>query len=229
MDQTANKGTGKWTVQEAAEQGIAAPTINAALNARYISWFKEERVDASKVLEGPEHVLSIQEKEAFKDDLGKALYAAKICSYAQGMTLIKTMGEKKEWGLNMGAIAGLWKGGCIIRAKFLDRITKAFEKNPELKNLLVSPEFLTDMNDRHAEWRKVMCVAVLSGVPTPAFSGSLAYYDSYRRARLPANLTQAQRDYFGAHTYIRTDGDIDDKYKAGDSVHSEWVQPKSRM
>jgi len=233
LDRTANKGTGKWTVKEAAEQGCAAPTISAALNGRYISWLKEERLAASKVLQGPESRLSITEKEKFVDDLRKALYAAKICSYAQGMTLIKTMGENMEWKLNMGAIASLWKGGCIIRARFLDRITEAYTKEPNLKNLLVAGDFAKELNERQAAWRKVICVAVQDGIPVPAFSGSLAYYDSYRRARLPANLTQAQRDYFGAHTYERVGGDIPADtgavYKSGTKVHSEWAKPTSRM
>jgi len=224
LDRTANKGTGKWTCKEAAEQGVAAPTISAALNGRYLSWLKEERVAASKVLSGPKK-LSITEKEEFVVDLQKALYAAKICSYAQGMSLIKVMGEKMGWKLNMGSIASLWKGGCIIRARFLDRITAAFQANKDLQNLLVAPSFAKELIERQPAWRKVLCVAIQCGVPTPAFSGSLAYFDTYRRARLPANLTQAQRDYFGAHTYER----VDDVIKKGEKVHSEWTKPNSRM
>jgi len=222
MDRTANKGTGKWTVKEFAEQGVAGPTVSAALTARYVSWMKEERVAAAKVLKGPPKSLTITEKDAFVKDLKKALYAAKICSYAQGLSLIKTMGEKKKWNLNMPVIASLWKGGCIIRAVFLDRITKAFKTNPNLSNLLMDPSFTEEMNARQDAWRKVICVAVQCGIATPAFSASLAYYDSYRRANLPANLTQAQRDYFGAHTYERLD-------KPGNNVHSEWAKPTSRM
>merc|ERR1719510_2449263 len=219
MDKCGNKGTGKWTCKEGAEQGVPIPTMNAALNARYISAQKEERVAASKVLKGPARPLTISEISSFVDDLQKALYAAKICSYAQGLSLIKTMGEKMKWELDMGAIASLWKGGCIIRAVFLDRITKAFKENKDLPNLLMDKSFTEEMNKRQEAWRKVLCVAIQCGIPTPAFSGSLAYYDSYRRATLPANLTQAQRDYFGAHTYERVDGPIEGKYKQGEKVH----------
>jgi len=224
LDRTANKGTGKWTVKEFAEQGVAGPTVSAALNARFISWMKEERIEAASVLKGPAQAMKIQEKKQFVVDLQKALYAAKICSYAQGLSLIKTMGEKMKWNLDMGAIASLWKGGCIIRAVFLDRITKAFKDNPNLNNLMMDESFADEMNKRQKEWRNVLCVAVQCGIPTPAFSGSLAYFDSYRRARLPANLTQAQRDYFGAHTYER----VDDVIKAGEKVHSEWIKPNSK-
>jgi len=223
VDRTANKGTGKWTVKEFAEQGVAGPTVSAALTARYISWMKGEREEAAKVLKGPPAALTITQKKEFVQDLQKALYAAKICSYAQGLSLIKTMGDKMGWDLDMGAIASLWKGGCIIRAVFLDRITKAFKVQKDLKNLLMDPSFADEMNKRQEAWRKVLCVAIQCGIPTPAFSGSLAYYDSYRQARLPANLTQAQRDYFGAHTYERLDGKNDVK------VHSEWIKPNSRM
>jgi len=225
MDRTANKGTGKWTVKEFAEQGIAGPTVSAALTARYVSWMKEERVAAAKVLKGPPKSMTISEKAAFVEDLKRALYAAKICSYAQGLSLIKTMGEKKNWKLNMPVIASLWKGGCIIRAKFLDRITAAFKSNPGLVNLLVEPSFAEEMNKRQEAWRKVICVAVQCGIATPAFSASLAYYDSYRRAMLPANLTQAQRDYFGAHTYRR----LDALGGADKSHHSEWAKPNSHL
>jgi len=222
MDRTANKGTGKWTVKEFAEQGVAGPTVGAALTARYVSWMKEERIAAAKVLKGPPKSMTISEKDAFVKDLQKALYAAKICSYAQGLSLIKTMGETKKWNLNLPVVASLWKGGCIIRAVFLDRITAAFKTNPNLLNLLMDPSFAEEMNQRQEAWRKVICVAVQCGIATPAFSASLAYYDSYRRASLPANLTQAQRDYFGAHTYERLD-------KPGSKVHSEWKKSNERM
>jgi len=229
MDKCGNKGTGKWTCQEGAEQGVPIPTMNAALNARYISAQKDERVAAAEILKGPSKPITITEISSFVNDLQKALYAAKICSYAQGMSLIKTMGEKMKWDLNLGAIASLWKGGCIIRAVFLDRITQAFKTNPDLQNLLVDESFAKEINERQNAWRKILCVAVQNGIPTPAFSGSLAYFDSYRRARLPANLTQAQRDYFGAHTYQRVGGSIPDKYDGVEFVHSEWQKPDARL
>jgi len=225
LDKTGNKGTGKWTCKDGAEQGVPIPTINAALTARYVSALKDERVAASSVLQPPRKPISITEVKEFVDDLERALFAAKICSYAQGMSLIKTMGENKGWNLNLSAIASLWKGGCIIRAAFLDRINQAFNKNKDLKNLLMDDSFKAQINDAQNPWRKVMCVAIQCGIPTPAFSASLAYYDSYRREKLPANLTQAQRDYFGAHTYERNDG----LGKDGEKFHSEWNKPNAKM
>ncbi|MED6205779.1 6-phosphogluconate dehydrogenase, decarboxylating 2 [Stylosanthes scabra] len=193
LDKTGMKGTGKWTVQQAAELSVAAPTIEASLDARFLSGLKEERVEAAKVFKsgGFGDVLSDQpvDKQKLIDDVRKALYAAKICSYAQGMNLIPI---------------------------FLDRIKKAYDRNANLANLLVDPEFAKEIIDRQSAWRRVVCLAINSGISTPGMSASLAYFDSYRRERLPANLVQAQRDYFGAHTYERTDME--------GSFHTEWFK-----
>jgi 6-phosphogluconate dehydrogenase len=218
LDKTGSKGTGKWTVQEAAEQAVPCPTMSAALDARYLSAMKAERVVASQILSGPE--MKDNTGKVSKDELvtlvRQALYAAKICSYAQGMNLIREAGKVNQWNLNLGAISRIWKGGCIIRAVFLDRIKAAYDRNAGLANLLVDPEFAKELGARQAALRQIVTLAVGAGISVPAFSGSLAYYDSYRRASLPANLTQAQRDLFGAHTYERTD-------KKG-AFHTEWLQ-----
>ena len=205
LDKTGSKGTGRMTVQEAAGKAVPAPTITAALDGRYLSALKEERVAASKVLKGPEGKLPAVDKAQLIDDVRNALYAAKICSYAQGMNLLRAASETYDWGLELGAIARIWKGGCIIRAVFLDRIKQAYERNPELANLLVDAEFARELNARQGAWRRVVQLAVGAGVAVPGISASLAYFDSYRRERLPANLVQAQRDLFGAHTYERVD------------------------
>jgi len=204
LDKTGMKGTGRWTVQEAAERSIAAGTMAAALDSRYLSGLKDERVAASSVLRGPEFAADLDRADLI-DDVRQALYASKICSYAQGMNLIRAAGHTFSWGLDLGAIARIWKGGCIIRAAFLDRIKQAYDRNAELPNLLIDPEFAAELNARQAAWRRVVGLGIQSGIATPAFSASLAYFDSYRRARLPANLVQALRDFFGAHTYERTD------------------------
>jgi 6-phosphogluconate dehydrogenase len=204
LDKTGAKGTGKMTVQEAAERSIASPTIAASLDARYISALKEERVAASAVLHGPSALPKI-EKARLIEDVRAALYAAKICSYAQGMNLIREAAKQLGWSVDLGECARIWKGGCIIRAKFLDRIKKAYDANPALANLLVDPDFAAEINTRQSAWRRVVSLCVASGIACPSFSASLGYFDQYRRARLPANLTQAQRDFFGAHTYERTD------------------------
>eukprot|EP00753_Platysulcus_tardus_P015630 PLAT5153.1.p2 GENE.PLAT5153.1~~PLAT5153.1.p2 ORF type:complete len:510 (+),score=249.59 PLAT5153.1:129-1532(+) len=214
LDKTGMKGTGRWTVQEAAERSIAAPTITAALDARYVSGVKEERVEAAKLLRGPTDIPAV-DKEQLIADVRNALYAAKICSYAQGMNLIREAARQLNWTIDLGETARIWKGGCIIRAKFLDRIKAAYDRNADLPNLLVDPEFAEEVNTRQASWRRVVSLGVASGISTPGFGASLNYFDSYRRARLPASLTQAQRDFFGAHTYERTD-------KAG-IFHSDWA------
>jgi len=216
MDKTGNKGTGKWTCLDAAEMGVDATTMNAALNGRYMACMKDERVEASTVLSGPE--AAVHENQAELIELVRqALYASKICSYAQGMSLIQKKGEQQGWNLNLGKVAAIWRGGCIIRAVFLDRITEAFDRNPNLKNLLVDNFFSTEIASKQDAWRKLICLTVMNGIPAPAMTGSLAYFDSYRTARLPANLTQAQRDFFGAHTYQRVDDVVGDEF-----VHSEW-------
>ncbi|POM78347.1 6-phosphogluconate dehydrogenase (decarboxylating) [Phytophthora palmivora] len=204
LDKTGMKGTGRWTVQEAAERSIAAPTITASLDARYLSARKDERVFASKILSGPSEIPAV-DKQQLIDDVRQALYASKICSYAQGLNLIREAGVQMGWNVNLGECARIWKGGCIIRAKFLDRIKAAYSKDASLISLLVDPDFAAELQARQYSWRRVVSLAVASGIPAPSFSGSLNYYDTFRRERLPANLTQAQRDFFGGHTYERTD------------------------
>ncbi|KAF9623561.1 hypothetical protein IFM89_003351 [Coptis chinensis] len=209
LDKTGMKGTGKWTVQQAADLSVAAPTIASSLDARFLSGLKEERVEAAKIFKagGLGDILTDQvvNKERLIDDVRQALYGSKICSYAQGMNLIRAKSIEKGWDLKLGELARIWKGGCIIRAVFLDRIKQAYDRNPDLANLLVDPEFAKEMIERQSAWRRVVCLAINLGISTPGMSASLAYFDTYRRARLPANLVQAQRDYFGAHTYERTD------------------------
>ncbi|KAI4320346.1 hypothetical protein MLD38_033841 [Melastoma candidum] len=220
LDKTGMKGTGKWTVQQAADLSVATPTIASSLDARFLSGLKEERIKAAEVFKsgGLGEFFATQEvdKQKLIDDVRKALYAAKICSYAQGMNLIRAKSLEKGWDLKLGELARIWKGGCIIRAIFLDRIKQAYDRNPDLANLLVDPEFAKEIIDRQAAWRRVVCLAVNSGISVPGMSSSLAYFDSYRRERLPANLVQAQRDYFGAHTYERVDVE--------GWFHTEWFK-----
>lgn len=209
VDQTGSKGTGKWTVQQAADLSVAAPTITSSLDGRYMSAIKPERVEAAKVFEGlglkaPSAIPGVSKAELVAD-VRAALYASKMCSYAQGLNIIRAKSEEKKWGINLGGLARIWRGGCIIRAVFLGEITKAYTRNHALPNLLVDPEFAANIAQRDAAWRRVVGLAVQHGVPTPGFSASLSYFDTYRRARLPANLVQAQRDFFGSHTYQRTD------------------------
>jgi 6-phosphogluconate dehydrogenase len=213
LDEAAQKGTGKWTSQNALDLGAPTPTINAAVESRIVSAYKEERVAASKVLIGPETRISL-DPQAVIAAVRDALYAAKICSYAQGFGLLRLASKEYDYNLNYGEIAKIWRGGCIIRARFLNDIRTAFSRNPDLPNLMVDPEFAGAMNARQSALRKVVTLAAESGIPALAFSSALAYYDAYRSARLPANLTQAQRDYFGAHTYRRVD-------KEG-VFHTEW-------
>lgn len=219
LDKTGMKGTGKWTVQQAAELSIAAPTIAASLDSRYLSGLKDEREAASQIfkeegLKEEINNLGVVDKKRLVDDVRQALYASKICSYAQGMNLLRAKSLEKGWNLNLGEMARIWKGGCIIRAVFLDRIKKAYQRNPVLANLLVDPEFAREMVQRQAAWRRVVGLAVQKGISVPGMSSSLQYFDTYRRGRLPANLVQAQRDYFGAHTYERID--------LPGSYHTEW-------
>ncbi|XP_076935583.1 6-phosphogluconate dehydrogenase, decarboxylating 1, chloroplastic [Bidens hawaiensis] len=222
LDKTGMKGTGKWTVQQAAELSVAAPTIAASLDCRYLSGLKDERVEAAKVLADAglkEEVGAVRtgiDKKRLIDDVRQALYASKICSYAQGMNLLRAKSVEKNWNLNFGELARIWKGGCIIRAVFLDRIKKAYQRNPNLASLVVDPEFAKEMVQRQAAWRRVVGLAVSAGISTPGMCASLAYFDTYRRARLPANLVQAQRDLFGAHTYERVD-------RPG-AFHTEWTK-----
>ena len=215
LDKTGMKGTGKWTVQQAAELGSPLPTIASALEARMLSAQKTERVAASKILGGPQPgPLKDLDKKQLVDDVKQALYASKVCSYAQGMNLLSTAGKTYEWDLQLGRIARIWKGGCIIRAKFLDRIKQAYDRDAGLVNLLVDPDFTKELADRQTGWRRVLGLAVQHGLGMPTMTASLAYYDGYRRERLPAAITQAQRDLFGAHTYERLDRE--------GSFHSDW-------
>lgn len=213
LDKAEQKGTGKWTSQSALELGVATPTITEAVFARCMSAIKDERVKATTLLSGPT-VRFKQDKQAFITAVHDALYASKICSYAQGFTLLRAASQQYEWELNFGEIAMLWRGGCIIRARFLERIKEAYSKDKVLDNLMLDPFFASVLARTQANWRQVVITAKEFGLPTPAFSASLDYYDSYRRAVLPANLLQAQRDYFGAHTYERTD-------RPG-KFHTEW-------
>jgi 6-phosphogluconate dehydrogenase len=215
LDATGMKGTGKWTVQQAAELASPLPTIASSLEARMLSAQKQERVAASKILGGPkpEPIANVDKKQLV-EDVRHALYASKICSYAQGMNLLGTAGRLNEWDLQLGRIARIWKGGCIIRAKFLDRIKGAYDRDGKLTNLLIDAEFAKELTDRQTGWRRVLGHAVQYGLPMPTMTASLSYYDGYRRERLPAALTQAQRDFFGAHTYQRVD-------KEG-SFHTDW-------
>ena len=215
LDAAGQKGTGRWTVMSALELGVGIPTITAAVNARIMSSIKDERVAASKELAGPSASFSGDVKDMV-NKIRDALYCSKICSYAQGMALIGAASSHYEYGINLGETARIWKGGCIIRAGFLNKIKHAYDENPSLPNLLLAPEFKQTILDRQAAWREVIALAAHQGIPVPAFSASLDYFDSYRRDRLPQNLTQAQRDYFGAHTYQRTD-------KEG-TFHTEWTK-----
>jgi 6-phosphogluconate dehydrogenase len=215
LDEAHQKGTGKWTSQDALDLGIPIPTINAAVVARMLSAIKDERVKASKVLPGPKARYK-GSKQKMINAVRAALYTSKICSYAQGMSLIRSASKENKWGVNLGDCAKVWRGGCIIRSVFLEDIRKAFARNAELPNLLLDPFFKKAVTQRLPQWRFVVSTAVQLGIPVPAFGDSLAYYDGYRSARLPTNLTQAQRDYFGAHTYRRVD-------KKG-VFHTEWMK-----
>ncbi|HOD94339.1 MAG TPA: decarboxylating NADP(+)-dependent phosphogluconate dehydrogenase [Candidatus Hydrogenedentes bacterium] len=216
LDTAGQKGTGKWTVVAALDEGQPLTLIGEAVFARCLSAIKEERVEASKLLPGLAKTFD-GDKLAFIEDLRKALYAAKIISYAQGYQLMRAAAESYGWHLNYGGIALMWRGGCIIRSVFLGKIKEAFDKNPELKNLLLDPFFAEIVKESQAAWRRVIVKATEMGIPTPALSSALAFFDGYRSERLPANLLQAQRDYFGAHTYERVD-------KArGEFFHTNWT------
>ncbi len=214
LDTAQQKGTGKWTSQDSFNIGAPVPTINTAVVERIISSMKTERVAASAVLQGPGTTFT-GDKQELIDSVRQALYASKISAYAQGMSMLRIASHEYDYSLNLGEVASLWRAGCIIRARFLNRITEAFARNPELPNLLLDSSFNQSVQERLPAWRSVVRTAVELGIPAPAFSASLAYYDSYRSARLPANLIQAQRDYFGAHTYERTDRE--------GTFHSDWM------
>jgi 6-phosphogluconate dehydrogenase len=216
LDTAGQKGTGRWTSLEALNLGVPAPTVVEAVLARAMSAIKEERVAASKILVGPKVKFSGNEKE-FTEMIRQALYASKICSYAQGFQLMREAAKEYEWDLKYGEIALMWREGCIIRAQFLGRIKAAFDKNPNLKNLLLDDYFKNAIEKSQNAWRKVVATAVEFGIPIPAFSSALAYYDGYRSARVAANLLQAQRDYFGAHMYERVDK------PRGEFFHTNWT------
>ena len=219
LDTAGAKGTGKWMSQLALDLGVPSTLVTEAVYARSLSAMKDARVRASKVLPGPKGSYSGDKKE-FIEFVRKALYVSKICSYAQGFVQMQAAAKANDWTLNYGPIAMLWRGGCIIRATFLERIKEAFDMNPALENLLLDPYFKSIAEESQTAWRKVVATAVELGIPCPAISGALAYYDGYRSERLPANLLQAQRDYFGAHTYRRTDGD------GVTACHTDWIREK---
>lgn len=205
LDKAGQKGTGKWTSQSALDLGVPLSIITESVFARFISAMKDERVAASKQLKGPKFQPYIGDKREFIESVRKALYASKICSYAQGFAQMRAASEEYGWDLDYGSIAMIFRGGCIIRARFLQNIKDAYDRNSELKNLLLDHYFQSVVENYQDAWRNVVATAVSRGVPVPAFSSALTYYDSYRTERLPANLLQAQRDYFGAHTFQRLD------------------------
>jgi 6-phosphogluconate dehydrogenase len=216
LDTAGQKGTGKWTVISSADLGVPVTLIGEAVYSRCLSAMKEERVAASKVLGGPAPKFE-GDKDVFVEDIRRALFASKLASYAQGFMLMREAAREHNWNLNFGGIALVWRAGCIIRSAFLGKIKDAFDKNPELNNLLLDDYFKEVIDRCQASWRKVVATAVANGIPTPAFATALAFYDGYRADRLPANLLQAQRDYFGAHTYERVDK------PRGEFFHTNWT------
>ena len=217
MDRAGAKGTGKWMSQLALDLGVPSTLVTEAVYARSLSALRDERVRASKMLKGPSAQYD-GDRQQFSEQIRQALYASKICSYAQGFVQLRAAAAEHNWPLNYGDCAMLWRGGCIIRAVFLDRIKEAFDANPQLENLLLAKYFATAVDTAQDAWRNVVATAARLGIPVPAFAAALAYYDGYRRERLPANLLQAQRDYFGAHTYERID-------RAG-SFHTDWIRER---
>ncbi len=216
LDTAGQKGTGKWTVNVGLDCGIPVTLIGEAVFSRCLSAVKEERVVASKVLKGPKPILSTKKQELI-DAAKDAIYCAKIISYAQGFSLLAAAAKELNWKLNYGSIALMWRGGCIIRSKFLGKIKEAFDNNADLNNLMLDPFFSEVLEKGHTGWRKIVMTAVENGIPVPAISSALSYYDGYRADRLPANLLQAQRDFFGAHTYERLDK------PRGEFFHTNWT------
>jgi 6-phosphogluconate dehydrogenase len=230
LDTAGQKGTGKWTAIDALDAGMPVTLIGESVFARCLSALKDERVAASKVLEGPgdiwqtpADVLTPEGKAEFIEEVRRALYCSKMISYAQGYMLLRAAEKVQGWNLNMGGVALMWRGGCIIRSAFLGDIKKAFDKDPKLTNLLMDDFFSSALNKYQASWRKALIHAIKLGVPTPAFSTALAFYDGYRTARLPANLLQAQRDFFGAHTFERVDK------PRGEFFHVNWTGRGGRV
>jgi len=216
LDRAMQKGTGKWTVESALDHNIPLTLITEAVFARCLAAQKDERVAASKVLKTPERKLSF-DRDALINDVEMALFASKVCSYSQGFALMSAQSNEADWSINLGAVALMWRGGCIIRSRFLGKIKDAFERNPKLANLLIDSYFAGEMERCAAGWRRAVAAGVLHGVPMPAMSAALSYFDGYRSERLPANLVQAQRDYFGAHTYERIDK------PRGQFFHTNWT------
>jgi 6-phosphogluconate dehydrogenase len=223
LDTAGQKGTGKWTVDSALDLGMPVTLIGEAVFARCLSALKDERTAASKVLCGPKQRTDSLNRAAFVEDVRRALYCSKMISYTQGYMLLRDAAKEQGWHLNMGGIALMWRGGCIIRSRFLGKIKEAYEKNPELTNLLMDDFFSNVLNDYQVSWRRAIIHAVGIGVPTPAFSTALAFFDGYRSERLPANLLQAQRDFFGAHTYERVDK------PRGQYFHTNWTGRGGRV
>jgi 6-phosphogluconate dehydrogenase len=223
LDTAGQKGTGKWTAIDALDNGMPVTLIGESVFARCLSALKEERVEASKVLQGPAKAGNAADKKEFIENVRRALFCSKLISYAQGYMLLREAAKVQGWNLNMGGIALMWRGGCIIRSVFLGNIKAAYDKNPKLENLLLDDFFSKILNEYHASWRKALVHAIESGVPTPAFSTALAFYDGYRTDRLPANLLQAQRDFFGAHTYERVDK------PRGEFFHTNWTGRGGRV
>ena len=219
LDAAGQKGTGKWTSVSALDIGVPAATIAEAVFARCMSALKEEREAAYQMLPGPHKSIG-KDWDQLIEKIHDALYCSKICSYAQGFQLMRAAQKEYGWTLNFGEIAQIWRGGCIIRARFLQKIKEAYDLNPTLPNLLLDPYFMSEVASAQRNWREVVALAVSVGIPTPTFSSALAYYDSYRASRLPQNLLQAQRDYFGAHTYERTDE------PRGRFFHIDWQDPQ---
>lgn len=217
LDTAGQKGTGKWTAISALDAGVPLTLISEAVYARCLSAVKEERVAASQVLEGPAPALFQGDRKAFLDDLRDALFAAKVVSYAQGFSLMRAASKEYSWNLNYGGIALLWRGGCIIRSVFLGKIKEAFDNDPDIANILLDPFFKEKLAAAQRGWRNVISTAIANGIPAPTLTAALEYYDGYRSERLPANLLQAQRDYFGAHTYERVDR------PRGEFFHTNWT------
>jgi 6-phosphogluconate dehydrogenase len=222
LDTAGQKGTGKWTGISSLDLGVPVTLIGEAVYARCLSAMKEERVHAAQVLSGPSRC-PIENRKGFIEDVRSALYCSKMISYAQGYMLLREAAKEYKWNLNFGGIALMWRGGCIIRSRFLGKIKEAFDKHPQLENLLVDDFFSTTLLQHQPAWRRAIVQAIELGLPTPAFSTALAFFDGYRCARLPANLLQAQRDYFGAHTYERVDR------PRGQFFHTNWTGRGGRV
>jgi 6-phosphogluconate dehydrogenase len=223
LDTAGQKGTGKWTASSALDLGQPLTLIGESVFARCLSSLKDERVRASKVLSGPKNFSTVSESARFIEDVRCALYCSKIISYAQGYMLLRAAEQEFGWKLNMGGIALMWRGGCIIRSAFLGDIKSAFDHRPNLENLLLDGFFSTAVNEYQDSWRRALVYAIENGIPTPAFSSALAFFDGYRTERLPANLLQAQRDFFGAHTYERVDK------PRGEFFHTNWTGRGGRV